>query len=97
MAINKIEDLRKRREKITLGGGKKRIEKQHESGKLTARERMNLLFDEGTFVELDAFVTHRSVNFGMEKTEAPGEGVVSGYGMVDGRLVYAYADRKSVV
>lgn len=97
MAINKIEDLRKRREKIMLGGGKKRIDKQHESGKLTARERMNLLFDEGTFVELDAFVTHRCVNFGMEKEETPGEGVVTGYGMVDGRLVYAFAQDFTVV
>lgn len=97
MAINKIEDLRKRKEKVMLGGGQKRIDKQHQSGKLTARERMNLLFDEGTFVELDAFVTHRCVNFGMEKQEAPGEGVVTGYGMVDGRLVYAFAQDFTVV
>lgn len=97
MAINRLEDLRKRREKIALGGGQKRIDKQHQSGKLTARERMNLLFDEGTFVELDAFVTHRCVNFGMEKVESPGEGVVTGYGMVDGRLVYAYAQDFTVV
>ncbi|MBB6218145.1 methylmalonyl-CoA decarboxylase alpha subunit [Anaerosolibacter carboniphilus] len=97
MAINRLEDLRKRREKIALGGGQKRIDKQHESGKLTARERMNLLFDAGTFVELDAFVTHRCVNFGMEKVESPGEGVVTGYGMVDGRLVYAYAQDFTVV
>lgn len=94
---NKLEELRNRREKITLGGGQKRIEKQHSSGKLTARERMNLLFDEGTFVELDAYVTHRCVNFGMKNTEAPGEGVVTGYGMVDGRLVYAYAQDFTVI
>ena len=97
MAINKLEDLRKRREKINLGGGVKRIEKQHAKGKLTARERITLLFDEGTFVELDAFVTHRCTNFGMEKQGAPGEGVVSGYGMVDGRLVYAYAQDFTVI
>ncbi|QXM07252.1 methylmalonyl-CoA decarboxylase subunit alpha [Crassaminicella indica] len=97
MANKKIEDLRKRKEKITLGGGQKRIDKQHASGKLTARERINLLFDEGTFVELDAFVKHRCTNFGMESQEAPGEGVVTGYGMVDGRLVYAFAQDFTVI
>ncbi len=97
MSINKIEDLRKLRAEIELGGGKKRIEKQHESGKLTARERINLLFDENTFVEIDAFVKHRCTNFGMESVEAPGEGVVSGYGYVDGRLVYAFAQDFTVV
>lgn len=97
MAINKIEALREQREKIEQGGGAKRIASQHEKGKLTARERLNLLFDENTFVELDAFVKHRCVNFGMEKTEAPGEGVVTGYGQVDGRLVYAYAQDFTVL
>ncbi|MBF8983594.1 methylmalonyl-CoA carboxyltransferase [Lutibacter sp. B2] len=97
MAANKIEDLRKRKEQIQMGGGAKRIEKQHSLGKLTARERLNLLFDESTFVELDAFVKHRCTNFGMEKVEAPGEGVVTGYGMVEGRLVYAYAQDFTVV
>ncbi|SCZ75985.1 methylmalonyl-CoA decarboxylase subunit alpha [Acidaminobacter hydrogenoformans] len=97
MSINKIEDLRKRKAKIIEAGGKKRIEKQHESGKLTARERMLLLFDENTFVELDAFMKHRCTNFGMEKVDAPAEGVVTGYGYVDGRLVYAYAQDFTVV
>ena len=97
MSINKLEELRKRRQKITEGGGAKRVEKQHAKGKLTARERINLLFDEGSFVELDAFVTHRCTNFGMEKLEAPGEGVVSGYGKVDGRLVYAFAQDFTVI
>lgn len=87
----KIEDLKARQEKIKLGGGEKRIAKQHEKGKCTARERIEKLFDEGTFVELDQFVTHRCVNFGMDKKELPGEGVVTGYGTVDGRLVYAFA------
>ncbi len=87
----KIEDLKARQEKIMLGGGEKRIAKQHEKGKFTARERIELLFDEGTFVELDQFVTHRCVNFGMEKKQLPGEGVVTGYGTIDGRLVYAFA------
>jgi methylmalonyl-CoA decarboxylase alpha subunit len=80
-----------------MGGGEKRISSQHAKGKLTARERVNLLFDEGTFVEIDAFVKHRCTNFGMEKTDAPGEGVVTGYGQVDGRLVYAFAQDFTVV
>ncbi|WP_432407837.1 methylmalonyl-CoA decarboxylase subunit alpha [Wukongibacter sp. M2B1] len=97
MSNNKLEELRKRRQKIMEGGGEKRIAKQHEKGKLTARERIGLLFDEGSFVELDAFVTHRCTNFGMEKLEAPGEGVVTGYGMVEGRLVYAFAQDFTVI
>lgn len=97
MSINKIEDLRQKKAKIIAAGGIKRVEKQHESGKLTARERMLLLFDENTFVELDAFVKHRCTNFGMETVDAPAEGVVTGYGYVDGRLVYAYAQDFTVV
>lgn len=73
------------------GGGAKRIAKQHSKGKLTARERLNLLFDENTFVELDQFVKHRCTNFGQEKKDLPCEGIVTGYGTVNGRLVYAYA------
>ncbi len=97
MSQEKLEALRKKRKAIELGGGEKRIQKQHDAGKLTARERLNLLFDEGSFVELDAFVKHRCTNFGMEKVDAPGEGVVIGYGKVDGRLVYAYAQDFTVV
>jgi methylmalonyl-CoA decarboxylase alpha subunit len=95
--LKKLEKLRQEKSKIMLGGGEKRIIKQHEAGKLTARERMNLLFDEGTFVELDAFVKHRCTNFGMEKVDAPAEGCVTGYGKVDGRLVYAFAQDFTVV
>jgi len=87
----KIQDLKARQEKLQAMGGKVRVEKQHASGKLTARERIELLFDEGSFVELDQFVIHRCVNFGMETKELPCEGVVTGYGTVDGRLVYAFA------
>lgn len=97
MSLNKLEDLQNRKAKIMQGGGEKRIASQHGKGKLTARERINLLFDEGTFVELDAFVKHRCTNFGMEEVDAPGEGVVTGYGLVDGRLVYAYAQDFTVV
>lgn len=95
--LKKLEALRKAKHSISLGGGEKRIAKQHESGKLTARERINLLFDADTFVELDAFVKHRCTNFGMEKVDAPAEGVVTGYGKVDGRLVYAFAQDFTVV
>ena len=87
----KIELMKKKQAKVLAGGGEKRIEKQHASGKKTARERVDLLLDPGTFVELDQFVTHRCTNFGMEKKELPGEGVVTGYGTVDGRLVYVFA------
>lgn len=73
------------------GGGIDRIEKQHKAGRLTARERIDVLLDAGTFVEMDKFVTHRSTNFGMEKNKILGDGVVSGYGKIDGRLVYVFA------
>ena len=87
----KIELMRAREKKIELGGGQKALEKVKATGRLTARERLGRLFDEGTFVELDKFVEHRCVNFGMDQTEVPGEGVVTGYGMVNGRTVFAFA------
>jgi acetyl-CoA carboxylase carboxyltransferase component len=95
--MNKIEDLRLKKEEIALGGGQKRIDDQHAKGKLTARERINLLFDTGTFVEIDAFVSHRSTNFDMAETDAPGDGVVTGYGNIDGRVVFAYAQDFTVL
>lgn len=84
----KIEQLAQEREKVLAGGGAKRVAAHKEKGKLTARERIQLLLDEASFVEVDAFVKHRAVDFGMDKREAPGEGVVVGYGTIDGRLVY---------
>lgn len=87
----KIEQMKAKKERIMLGGGEKAIAKQHAKGKLTARERITMLFDENTFVELDMFVKHRCTNFGQEQKELPGEGVVTGYGTVNGRLVYAFA------
>ncbi len=95
--MSKLDDLQARRAVIEQGGGKSKIEKQHDSGKKTARERLSMLFDEGSFVELDAFVTHRCTEFGMADQIAPGEGVVTGYGTVDGRLVYAYAQDFTVI
>jgi len=95
--MNKLEDLRIKKAAIALGGGQKRIDAQHAQGKLTARERMDLLFDEGSFVEIDVFVSHRCNNFDMANTQAPGDGVVTGYGTVDGRLVFAYAQDFTVL
>ncbi|MBE7031298.1 MAG: methylmalonyl-CoA carboxyltransferase [Ruminococcaceae bacterium] len=95
--MDKLNDLRNRRAVIEAGGGADRVKKQHDAHKLTARERLNLLFDAGSFVELDAYVTHRCQEFDMPSTEAPAEGVVTGYGTVDGRLVYAYAQDFTVI
>jgi methylmalonyl-CoA decarboxylase alpha subunit len=93
----KLIELREKSEKIKLGGGQKAIQKQHDGGKLTARERVLMLLDESSFVEIDAFVEHRCVNFGMEKKKAVGEGVVTGYGTIDGRLVYVFAQDFTVI
>lgn len=95
--VDKLTELQYRRNKIEEGGGKARVQKQHDSGKLTARERINALLDSGSFVETDAFVSHRCTDFGMDAVEAPGEGVVTGYGTVDGRLVYVYSQDFTVV
>ncbi len=88
---DKIRDLKVREEKIRQMGGEKAVAKHKGKGKLTARQRIGLLFDKGTFRELDMFVTHRCVNFGMEDVEIPADGVVTGHGLVDGRPVFAYA------
>ena len=87
----KIVRMRNRAEKILAAGGPERVKKQHDSGKMTARERIAALLDPGTFVELDRFVEHRCTNFGMDKKELPGEGVTTGYGTIDKRLVYVFA------
>lgn len=86
-----IQKLVERREKARLGGGAKRIEAQHAKGKMTARERLALLLDEGSFEEYDMFVQHRCTNFGMDKEHIDGDGVVTGSGTIDGRLVYVFA------
>jgi propionyl-CoA carboxylase beta chain len=86
-----LEELERRKQQSELGGGQARIDRQHNDGKLTARERVALLFDPGSFQELDQLVMHRSTDFGMEKQRVPGDGVVTGYGTVQGRLVYSFA------
>jgi propionyl-CoA carboxylase beta chain len=87
----KLEELERRRRESELGGGERRIERQHNEGKLTARERIAMLFDPGSFQELDQLVVHRNSDFGMDKQRVPGDGVVTGYGTVQGRLAYAFA------
>lgn len=88
---SKLQEMLDKKEELKLGGGKERIERQHARGKLTARERIDLLFDEGTFQEYNIFMKHRCQNFGMDKTETPAEGAITGYGLVDGRKVFAFA------
>jgi acetyl-CoA carboxylase carboxyltransferase component len=95
--IDKLNELQARRAAIEAGGGTDKVEKQHQSGKKTARERIEMLLDEGSFVEVDAFVEHRCMEFSMPQTKAPGEGVVVGYGTVDGRLVYVYSQDFTVI
>lgn len=87
----KINELYDRRREVELGGGDDRIEKQHEKGKLTARERIDLLVDPGTFVELNPFIEHRSRDFGLENQKGPGDGVVTGYGKVNGKPIYLFS------
>ncbi|TCP59590.1 propionyl-CoA carboxylase beta chain [Tumebacillus sp. BK434] len=87
----KLMELHDRRRKIELGGGDKRIAAQHDKGKLTARERLEILLDEGSFRELNPFIEHRATHFGMADAEGPGEGVVTGWGKINGRIVYVFA------
>ncbi|RMF44740.1 MAG: methylmalonyl-CoA carboxyltransferase, partial [Anaerolineae bacterium] len=93
----KIEYLKALREQAALGGGPERIEKQHQRGRLTARERISLLLDKGSFREVDPFVTHTSTNFGLQNQKFLGDGVVTGWGTVDGRLVYVFSQDFTVM
>ena len=87
----KIKDLKKREARLLEMGGAKLVAKHKEKGKLTARERINRLFDKGTFREIDMFVQHRCVNFGMSEVDIPSDGVITGHGLVEGRPVFAFA------
>jgi acetyl-CoA carboxylase carboxyltransferase component len=91
VTADKIQELKLKEEKILAMGGEKALAKRRENGKLNARERLDHLFDKGTFREVDMFVTHRCTNFGMEEKEIPADGVITGHGKVDGRIVFAYA------
>ncbi len=87
----KLEHLETMRRQAELGGGETRIKAQHARGKLAARERLDVLLDEGSFVELDRFVVHRATDFGLDKEKYLGDGVVTGYGAIHGRLVYVFS------
>src|SRR2546421_8801084 len=87
----KLELLQQKRAEAELGGGEERIKAQHDKGKMTARERLEVLLDPGSFVELDRFVTHRATDFGLADERYLGDGVVTGHGRIDGRLVYVFA------
>src|SRR5579863_412547 len=86
-----LDELERRNQQAEAGGGRERRERQHREGKLGARERIELLLDEGTFEESDAFVTHRCTDFGMDEKRVPGDGFVTGYGRIDGRTVFVFA------
>src|ERR1700676_5677870 len=92
-----LAELRRRNAEAEAGGGAERREREHKSGKLTARERVALLLDEGTFEELDKFVAHRSDEFGMQEQRPPGDGFITGFGRIAGRLVYVFAQDFYVV
>src|SRR5712691_12396090 len=89
--MSRLEELRGRHAAAEAGGGAERRERQHKEGKLAARERIELLLDENSFEELDKLVTHRCRDFGMEEQSVPGDGFITGYGHIDGRLVYVFA------
>ena len=95
--MNKNEDLIKRREDSHLGGGQARIDKQHQQGKLSARERVTLLLDENSFNEIGQFVEHRAHTFGLDKQHFPGDGVITGFGTIHGRLVYVFSQDFTVL
>jgi methylmalonyl-CoA decarboxylase subunit alpha len=95
--VDKIKELHERRARVEMAGGADGIEKQHKAGKLTARERLLTLFDANSFVETDAYIETRAIDFDMQKKKVPGDGVVTGYGTVDGRLVYASAQDFTVI
>src|SRR5215510_14746621 len=89
--MTRLEELRRRHEAAEQGGGPERRQRQHKEGKLSARERIELLLDEGTFEEMDKLVAHRCRDFGMDEQVIPGDGFITGYGHVEGRLVYVFA------
>src|SRR5690554_4598020 len=94
---DKIQKLIELRAEAKLGGGQKRIDSQHAKGKMTARERIEVLLDEGSFEEFDMFVTHRATDFGMAEKKIAGDGVVTGWGTINGRLVYVFSQDFTVL
>ena len=94
---DKLAKLSALEKKAKAGGGEKRIRQQHDKGKLTARERIDLLLDKGSFEELDPFVTHRTTEFGLADKQYPGDAVITGFGKIDGRTVFVYAQDFTVL
>src|SRR4051812_27942187 len=90
-SMNKLEFLKKRSQLSEQGGGIARLEKQRSTGKMTARERIDFFLDEGSFEEFDKFVVHRALDFGLNEQKIPGDGVITGHGLVDGREVFVFA------
>jgi acetyl-CoA carboxylase carboxyltransferase component len=97
VASDRLDDLRRRRERLLAAGGEERVHRQHDAGKLTARERLDLLLDPGSFVELDPFVTPRSREFGLDRADAPADGVITGHGAIDGRPVHVFSQDFTVL
>ncbi len=97
MMLKKIEELEKRNDTALAGGGADKLAKHKQGGRLSARERVEVLLDPGSFVEMDRFVTHRSTNFGMEKNKVPGDGIITGYGRINGKLVYVSSQDFTVI
>jgi acetyl-CoA carboxylase carboxyltransferase component len=95
--VDKVNDLQSKKQKLELGGGQERIDQQHKKGKLTARERISKLFDEGSFVEVGTFAETHCIEFDIQKKKAPGDGVVTGYGTINGRPVFAAAQDFTVI
>ncbi|MCB0089006.1 MAG: methylmalonyl-CoA carboxyltransferase, partial [Caldilineaceae bacterium] len=94
---SRLDELHRRRAEAKLGGGEERLKRQHAQGRMTARERLELLVDKGTFRELDTFVTHNCNDFGLADRKYLGDGVVTGYGTINGRLVYVYSQDFTVI
>ena len=92
-----VEELEKEKALLLRGGGEKALKKQHEAGKLTARERIELLVDEGSFEEIDLFIEHRADRFGMAERKLPADGVVTGFGTIEGRVVFVYSQDFTVM
>jgi propionyl-CoA carboxylase beta chain len=93
----RIQDLRARKAETLEPGGKDAVKKQHERGKLTARERVALLMDKGSFVEMDSLARHRATDFGLDRTRPPGDGVITGFGTIDGRKVFVFSQDFTVL
>ena len=92
-----LKELKEKKDKLKMGGGKKKLDTQHAKGKLSARERLDILLDKGSFAEINGLMKHRAVDFGLDKTEIPGDGVITGYGTIEGRLVYVFSQDFTVM